>query len=274
MPYIVYQTTNTLDGRVYIGVHKQDDPWVDDGYRGSNIHLRRAIKKYGIECFKREVLVIGSKHYAYNVERVLVDEAFSSRTDTYNLMVGGEGGGGWHKKGTPLSEAHKRKIGDAVKGESNGMYGVKYVGELLQKCREGQLRRFRGPGGPAARRKISRGLRLRYQGPRGKIHRQNQSDTMRKLAWVYLSHTSQIRRVPSEELSVYLQAGWQLGRGKATSAEAKAKMSTANKGRISVYSDENQQNKFVRPEELELYLHAGWVRGRKVFNSVRETKER
>jgi hypothetical protein len=58
--YIVYKTTNLVNGKFYIGVHKQDFflPIIFDGYLGSGLMLKRAIKKYGEENFIRETLHI------------------------------------------------------------------------------------------------------------------------------------------------------------------------------------------------------------------------
>ncbi len=54
MHYIVYQTTNLIDRKVYRGKHQTEI--LDDGYLGSGKHLQRAIAKHGIENFQREIL--------------------------------------------------------------------------------------------------------------------------------------------------------------------------------------------------------------------------
>lgn len=64
MKYIVYKTTNKINGKIYVGVHKTEDPEIFDGYIGCgvyvnspssylnrNYHLHNAIRKYGIEAF-------------------------------------------------------------------------------------------------------------------------------------------------------------------------------------------------------------------------------
>ena len=55
----IYKTTNLLNDKIYIGkkvYRKKDDNW----YLGSGIYLNRAIKKYGRENFKKEILTVKS----------------------------------------------------------------------------------------------------------------------------------------------------------------------------------------------------------------------
>jgi group I intron endonuclease len=91
MHYIVYQTTNLINNMTYIGSHQTED--LNDGYLGSGKHLKRAIKKYGKENFKFEILHSFSiKEEMFSKERELVDESFVNDPLTYNLKIGGSGG--------------------------------------------------------------------------------------------------------------------------------------------------------------------------------------
>lgn len=109
MKYIVYRTTCLINNKIYVGVHKTEDPNIFDGYLGRGLwknHTRYiknpiapfhyAVRKYGIENFKREVLFIypynkEGEEKAYNKEAEIVDEAFIARDDTYNVALGGKG---------------------------------------------------------------------------------------------------------------------------------------------------------------------------------------
>lgn len=88
--YIIYKTTNLVNNKIYIGVHKTDKK---DEYLGSGRLLIKAIKKYGEESFVRKVLFeYKYRKDAYIKESELVNEEFCLNRNTYNLRCGGDGG--------------------------------------------------------------------------------------------------------------------------------------------------------------------------------------
>lgn len=89
--HIVYQTTNIVNGKIYIGCHSTDI--IEDGYIGSGLLLKRAINMYGFDNFVRKILFIfNTTEEMFTKEKELVNEEFISRTDVYNIMLGGNGG--------------------------------------------------------------------------------------------------------------------------------------------------------------------------------------
>lgn len=104
--YIVYQTTNLVNNKIYIGVHKTQNPEVFDGYLGNGIYVSQpytyqyaktafqyAVKKYGPENFKRTILAIFDTSYeAYDLEEQIVNDQFLKRNDVYNMILGGING--------------------------------------------------------------------------------------------------------------------------------------------------------------------------------------
>lgn len=98
----LYKITNLANDKMYIGKHVTTN--IDDGYTGSGKILKRAIKKYGIENFRKEWLGFYEDLEELNyMERVFVDETWISRADTYNIKLGGEGGSA---KGTNKGKSH------------------------------------------------------------------------------------------------------------------------------------------------------------------------
>lgn len=89
MFYTIYKTTNTVNGKYYVGAHATKDP--NDSYLGSGTAINKAIEKYGIDNFTKEVLFIfDNEDEMYDKESELVEVA----SHTYNLTPGGKGGWG------------------------------------------------------------------------------------------------------------------------------------------------------------------------------------
>lgn len=151
--YYIYRITNNVNGKTYIGQHKYKK--LNDSYMGSGIHIKRAIKKYGIENFSKEILYsrIQLKETANSMEKFAIAKERAIGKAEYNIADGGEGvvglkhseeakrkiaeahkGKAWHKdihhseeakrkisearKGRTFTEEHKRKLSESHKGKS------------------------------------------------------------------------------------------------------------------------------------------------------------
>jgi hypothetical protein len=91
MYYTIYKTTCLENNKIYIGQHQTTN--LNDNYIGSGKALKNAIKKYGKEKFKKEILFIFENYHDMNEkEKELVTIDFMERKDTYNLKSGGENG--------------------------------------------------------------------------------------------------------------------------------------------------------------------------------------
>jgi len=91
MAYFIYITENLINGRKYIGKHSGD---ISDGYLGSGMLLKRAIEKYGIDNFKRDIIeIVDTEIDLDNAERKWIAEFDAASNPLfYNLTEGGTGG--------------------------------------------------------------------------------------------------------------------------------------------------------------------------------------
>lgn len=102
--YIVYQTINIVNNKIYVGYHKVKDPNKFCGYIGNGVNInypstymnpkypfQYAVKKYGTSNFKRSTLYIfDTEEEALKKEAEIVNEEFVKRSDTYNVALGGK----------------------------------------------------------------------------------------------------------------------------------------------------------------------------------------
>lgn len=128
--YIIYEVTNLVNGKNYIGQHITDS--LEDGYMGGGLALGKAIKKYGRDSFKKEILLFAQNAEALNIlEMMAVTPEFCERRDNYNLR---EGGG---SRGRLCAET-KRKISIAKSGHRNHNYGKRFSDEIRAKMSKAQ----------------------------------------------------------------------------------------------------------------------------------------
>ncbi len=88
--YTVYCTTNRINGKYYIGVHKTSN--LDDGYMGSGKLIKASLKKYGVAAFDKEICcVYSTASEAFAKEKLLV-RVYRRNKLCMNLANGGAGG--------------------------------------------------------------------------------------------------------------------------------------------------------------------------------------
>lgn len=186
--YCVYRHTSP-SGKVYIGITCQEPErrWRGGWGYANQRYLSTAIKKYGWDNFKHEVLFSGlTKEEASHKEVELIAlHKSNQRGFGYNID-----GGGINKivsketiqrlsdanKGKKLSEEHKRKIGEASKGRpgptkgkrlseyhrqqiSKGMIGRVVTEETRKKLRESNVGKTRSAEARAKMSESHKGLK-------------------------------------------------------------------------------------------------------------------
>ena len=95
---IVYKTTNTVTGKIYVGKDTKNDPT----YFGSGTYLKNSIKKYRIENFKKETLeTCVSNEELCKREIFWIKELDTINPEVgYNILPGGEG---WNKESAKIA---------------------------------------------------------------------------------------------------------------------------------------------------------------------------
>ena len=139
-----------MNGKFYIGKHQTENP--NDAYLGSGKALEAAIRRYGRENFKKEILFDFSTQAEMDAkEKEILTEEFVSSNQNYNMGVGGEGGP--HFKGKKHSIKSRKKMGRP---------GRKLSSEHRKKISEKNTNRVYSP---ETKKKLSELAKLRWKDP-------------------------------------------------------------------------------------------------------------
>ena len=214
--YTIYKITNKLNHKIYIGMHKTKN--LQDNYMGSGKLIKRAIKKYGVENFTKEILFIfDASEEMFNKEKEIVNQLFIESDNTYNIIEGGFGDcSHMNKNGRNLYGQN----GDINHGGKNLLNGNKIKEFLIEK---GLFEEWK--------QKVSTSLKEKWK--RDGFHwtgRKHKDDTKKKIGeklkvaqsgaknsqygtcWVYHSETNKNFKIKKEELQTYLTNGYTKGR--------------------------------------------------------------
>ena len=122
----VYITTNLVNEKQYVGSHNGEE---DDSYLGSGRAILEAVKKYGNNNFKREILEECNPEENLILEEKYIKEYNTLIPNGYNISpTGGIGLNHYHseevkqkiskkQKGRKLSDESKKKMSKAKKGK-------------------------------------------------------------------------------------------------------------------------------------------------------------
>lgn len=123
---IIYKTTNKINGKIYIGMDTKNN----DKYLGSGLLLQKAIKKHGLENFKKEIIEhCNSKKQLSEREKYWIKQLNSQNPKVgYNIADGGHGGNTYTEeckskvskmlKNRIVSEETRKKMSNSRKGKN------------------------------------------------------------------------------------------------------------------------------------------------------------
>ena len=231
----IYKITNLLNNKIYIGKHSTDD--LNDCYMGSGKIIKQAIKKYGIENFRKEYLAFCDKEDKLNwFEKFYIKKYDSTNYDIgYNLTPGGDGFSVGHKN----TEESRKKMSEAHKGR-------KLSEETRRKISESKIGKQRSYETKIRLSEVNKGKKL-------------SDETKRKIgeAGKGRKYSEETRRKMSEAR-----------KGIKRSEETRKKMSESKKGKISPLkgrhlSEETRRkmseshinhNKYIKDDVEPLYV--------------------
>jgi group I intron endonuclease len=116
----IYRITNLISGKKYIGETLEKDP--EKRWKGHQNAFKRgvgcpalrdAVKVYGIENFRFEVIIICFDEDRFVLEREYIKKHNTIAPNGYNILEGGVGGAGF--KGKKHSESVRKRISEASK---------------------------------------------------------------------------------------------------------------------------------------------------------------
>jgi group I intron endonuclease len=200
----VYKTTNKINGKYYIGVHKTSNPL--DDYLGSGRILKRAVEKHGVENFTKEILAtFDSPEEAFRLEAELVTFELVHTKECYNAKEGGIGGFDHLNDG---SESHRDRSRLAMnkalanmESKKIGVYSETYISPFSN-------RKIQQLGNsPEGRAKAKVTVKKTYAEIQ---HQQGQSNSNFGKCWI--TKDSDNKSVKKEDLTIWLDQGWVKGR--------------------------------------------------------------
>ena len=159
----IYMYINRINEKRYVGqakdFNKRHKAHITCSYNENikydyNFPFHRAIRKYGIENFKIQILAENiptqEKMNEYEIFFIKRYNTLCKNGNGYNIASGGSNGNNFAgkteeemeefkqkiseaKKGIKLSEKHKQKLSKTKSGENNPMYGKHHSEETIQK---------------------------------------------------------------------------------------------------------------------------------------------
>lgn len=250
-----YKITNNINQKFYYGVHRTTN--LNDGYMGSGTLISKAIKKYGVENFSKEILkYFNTQEEAYLYESEFVNDDLVKDKMCYNVKPGGEG---WCMNGRIYVYNENHDIILISKEDPKYLDGT-YKSIML----ESKL---------AAMNQNGEILSLERNDPR---LLSGEYISLHKLMITVKDKNGNMFRVFKDDprvLSGELVGNW---KGLHHSEETKKIISEKNKisqkgnknscyGTCWIYNDK-KESKQIKKEQLDEYISNGWHKGRIIQN--------
>lgn len=242
----IYETTNLINGKKYIGRHKSEE--FTDSYKGSGSVIQKAFKKYGWDNFSVRMLCPCFSEEELNAEEAFLIDFFDciNSKNYYNQFPGGHGGfpagemsPNYGKKQSAQTIA---KRAEKLKGQTRSDATKSRLSDAFYKCYDS----------------LSDEEKVEYQRVRADARRGKPSN--------FKGHhmSDESKKKMSEALSgsnhpLYGKFGPDNPNyGKSRTDEQRAKISAGKKGKKRVYRPDGKYFN-VDPSEIQYYLDQGYV---------------
>jgi hypothetical protein len=227
---------------IYVGAHSTND--LADEYFGSGTNITRAISKYGISSFKKDILYIfETPEKMFSTEKEIVTPEFLKRTDVYNIVEGGHGG--YNKGSTGLKHLYRLDTNERCAVHHNAVDKMILEGwELgfLKAWNKGKIYVYKDN-----KKKVIDSSMLDDFLSHGWEKGLPKSPTRGKV-WIYHPKLGEYSLCETDELLTRLSNGW-----------IKQKWAPVKKGTLWVNNGIN--NLRISKEEIDAYMHNGWKKG-------------
>jgi hypothetical protein len=179
---------------------------------GSGKYIKKAIVKYGVENFIKEVLFIfNDEKEAYDMERQIVNENFIKRIDVYNVIVGGDS----FESINSNIELRKEKNKKAAISMNRINWNNPEFRERNRERMIEQNKRLRKLGvlknPPNWTGKIHREESKRKIGDKNSENQKGEKNSQYGTCWIYHDELGN-KKINKRNLDEYLSNGWVKGR--------------------------------------------------------------
>lgn len=230
--HFLYRTTNLIDNKYYVGIHSTYN--LNDGYLGSGKRLKRAIKKYGIENFKFEILeFFENREDVLKREEEIVNEQLINDPLCMNLQPGG--GGGFS------SEEHKRKCIEAgKKATSEKWKDETYRRKKIEAIRKGKYKRIEAgnyvmPNWNGRKHREETKIKI------GKANSEKKGEKNSQFGTCWITNGFESKKIKKDELALFIENGWKKGRVCHFNDTALERMSNGSKNAKKKSHDRNRK---------------------------------
>lgn len=220
--YSIYKATNLINGKIYIGFTNNVNKRIREHCNQSNppkTYFGRAIQKYGKENFHWDVIYqsLDKNHTLKVMEPFFITE-YNSYLTGYNSTVGGEG-----TVGLIRTSEHSRKISESKKGKS--YYRPNYTHSKETRLKIGQANKGKTHSDETKQHlrnlSIAQNAREDQKQIRREYNKIAYQDPIRKLqcgngtrGTIWINNGIDSKMINPDELSNYIEFGWNKGRGK------------------------------------------------------------